>query len=138
MAKGHENLVSLADRTTEEQRRIAQKGGKASVEARRGKKTMRENLRMLLEMGLTDVEEMELKARGILSEDLVTMTYLNNKQIEKAKDGDTSAYLAIRDTIGEKPTNNLNVNGELSNTISIEFVRTGNDIKEREDDISDE
>lgn len=133
-----QNLIPNKDRTPEELREMTRKGGIASGKARREKKTMRENLRMLLEMGLTDVEAMELKARGILSEDLVTMTYLNNKQIEKAKNGDTSAYLAIRDTIGEKPTNNLNVNGELSNTISIEFVRTGNDIKEREDDISDE
>ena len=35
-----ENLKSLADRTTEEQREIAKKGGKASGKARREKKLM--------------------------------------------------------------------------------------------------
>lgn len=35
MAGGHENLVSLADRTTEEQREIATAGGIASGKARR-------------------------------------------------------------------------------------------------------
>lgn len=39
---GRENLVSLADRTTEEQREIASKGGKASVKARREKKLLSE------------------------------------------------------------------------------------------------
>lgn len=39
------NLVSLADRTTEEQREIARKGGIASGEARRRKKTLAQTLR---------------------------------------------------------------------------------------------
>ena len=37
-----ENLVSLADRTMEEQRAIASAGGKASGEARRKRKTLKE------------------------------------------------------------------------------------------------
>ena len=40
MANNKENLVSLADRTTEEQRAIARQGGIASGEARRKKATM--------------------------------------------------------------------------------------------------
>lgn len=47
--KGHENLISLADRTTEEQRKIATMGGKASGEARRRKRDMRELMKMMLE-----------------------------------------------------------------------------------------
>lgn len=49
VAKGHENLVPLNKRTKEEQREIVIKGGKASGEARRRKKTMRETLEMLLD-----------------------------------------------------------------------------------------
>ena len=41
-ADGSKNLTSLADRTTEEQQTIATMGGKASGEARRRKKTLRE------------------------------------------------------------------------------------------------
>lgn len=44
-----ENLVSLADRTKEEQREIARKGGIASGESRREKATMKKTLEMLLE-----------------------------------------------------------------------------------------
>lgn len=47
--KGKENLISLADRTTEEQREIAKKGGKASGEARRKKRDMRELMKLMLE-----------------------------------------------------------------------------------------
>ena len=47
MAK-EDNLVSLADRTTEEQREIARMGGIASGKARQEKATMKKTLEMLL------------------------------------------------------------------------------------------
>ena len=61
MANNPENLVSLADRTTEEKREIAIKGGKASGEARRQKATMLSVLEKVLdekdkESGLTHRE----------------------------------------------------------------------------------
>ena len=49
MALNTDNLVSLADRTTEEVREIARKGGIASGEARREKATMKKTLEMLLD-----------------------------------------------------------------------------------------
>lgn len=45
----NENLVSLADRTTEEKREIAIKGGKASGKVRKEKATMKKTLEMLLD-----------------------------------------------------------------------------------------
>ena len=47
--KGKENLISLADRTTEERRKIAQKAGKASGKARREKADMRKLMSMMLD-----------------------------------------------------------------------------------------
>ena len=79
-----ENLVSLADRTTEEQRAIASAGGKASGEARRKRKTLKEELLLMLSEGETQQS--------------VTFAL-----IEKAMGGDTKAFEVIRDTIGEKP-----------------------------------
>ena len=79
-----ENLVSLADRTTEEQRAIASAGGKASGEARRKRKTLKEELLFILSEGETQQS--------------VTLAL-----IEKAMSGDTKAFEVIRDTIGEKP-----------------------------------
>ena len=79
-----ENLVSLADRTTEEQRAIASAGGKASGEARRKRKTLKEELLLMLSEGETQQS--------------VTLAL-----IEKAMSGDTKAFEVIRDTIGERP-----------------------------------
>ena len=95
------NLVSLADRTTEEQREIARKGGIASGEARRRKKTLKEELIMLLE------------------------TNDNNNKIslailKKALDGDIQAFTTIRDTIGEKPTDKIEQ--EVISTIKVDVV----------------
>jgi len=47
--KGHENLIPFDERTEEEQRKIAKKGGKASGEARRRKRDMRELMKLMLE-----------------------------------------------------------------------------------------
>lgn len=47
--KGRENLIPFGDRTEEEQREIRVKGGKASGEARRRKRDMRELMKMMLE-----------------------------------------------------------------------------------------
>ena len=83
-----ENLVSLADRTTEEQRAIASAGGKASGEARRKRKTLKEELLLMLSDGETQQS--------------VTLAL-----IEKAMSGDTKAFEVIRDTIGEKPVDKV-------------------------------
>ena len=83
-----ENLVSLAERTTEEQRAIASAGGKASGEARRKRKTLKEELLLMLSEGETQKS--------------VTLAL-----IEKAMSGDTKAFEVIRDTIGEKPADKV-------------------------------
>lgn len=83
-----ENLVDLRTRTTEEQREIARKGGIASGEARRKRKTLKEELLALLSEG--DIQEK------------ISLAIL-----EKARQGDTKAYEVIRDTVGEKPIDKL-------------------------------
>ena len=99
---GKENLVSLADRTTEEQREIARKGGLKSGEVRKARKTLKETLLMMLEEGNTQND--------------ITLALL-----QKALNGDTKAYEVIRDTVGEKPTDKIEQSGELNNTITVKF-----------------
>lgn len=82
------NLVSLAERTTSEQREIAKAGGVASGEARRKRKSLREELELLLENG--DTQESVAVAL-----------------IEKAIKGDVKAFEVLRDTIGEKPVDKV-------------------------------
>ena len=52
MAKGHENLKPLDERTKDEQRKIAQKGGIESGKARRRKKALRTALKEAVSLPL--------------------------------------------------------------------------------------
>lgn len=87
---GSDNLVPLNKRTKEEQRAITSAGGKASVQARRARKTLKEELLLLLSEGDTQQN-------------------VSVALIQKALDGDTKAFEVIRDTIGEKPTDKIMV-----------------------------
>ena len=80
-----QNLVPL---TTKKAREIGKKGGKKSVEARRARKTLREQLLLMLENGNT--------------QDNLCLAIL-----EQAKNGNTKAFEVIRDTIGEKPVDKV-------------------------------
>ena len=97
----NENLVSLADRTTEEQREIAKKGGIASGKARAERKTLKEELLLLLSQGNTQ-EKISLSL------------------IAQAMEGNTKAFEVIRDTVGEKPTDKIET--EVVSTIKVDVV----------------
>lgn len=100
MPRGNvDNLISNADLTPEERKRNARRAGKASGEARRQKKTMREALLAILD---------EPDSDGItLRESIVAAL------AKKAKTGDITAFTAIRDTIGEKPTEKQEVDSTV-------------------------
>lgn len=98
MAKGHENLVSLADRTTDEQRAIATMGGVASGKARREKKTFREAMEILLEQ-LVERKDKD----GNVLEKVPRIDAICLKQIEKAlTKGDTKAAKFCVDVVTPK------------------------------------
>jgi hypothetical protein len=102
-----ENLIPLNERTKSEQRAIATAGGIASGEARRKRKTLKEELLLLLSEGDTQHS--------------VTLAL-----IEKAMSGDTKAFEIIRDTIGEKPIDKVMVSDVDSEVIN-EVERMVND-----------
>lgn len=85
---GSDNLIPLNKRTKEEQRAITTAGGKASGESRRARKTLKEELLLLLSEGDTQKS--------------VTVALL-----QKAIDGDVKAFEVLRDTIGEKPVDKV-------------------------------
>ncbi len=93
--KSRANLRQLDQRTKKEQREIAQKGGKASGEARRKLKSFRE-----LDAEFTTDEE-----RMIMLEALKI----------KARHGNLKAFEIYRDTVGMKPKESVEVSGELYN-----------------------
>ena len=88
-----QNLKPFGERTEKEQREIQQKGGKASAEARRKKRDLREALEMLLEKDFKD------KNGNVLSGTEV----ITAKLFEKASKGDVRAFETIRSTVGQDP-----------------------------------
>ena len=83
---GKDNLRPVSSK--EEARERGRKGGLASGEARRKRKTLKEELLLMLSEGETQQS--------------VTIAL-----IEKAMSGDTKAFEVIRDTIGEKPVDKV-------------------------------
>ena len=109
-----DNLIPQSERTKEEQRAIARKGGIASGKARREKRLMRETLDLLLNMPIkdgtfADVESIRnfasIKGKNISVQDAILIA-----QIQKAMKGDTRAAEYVRDTIGQKPTDSVDMN----------------------------
>ena len=107
MAKDYnvENLRSFADIDEKEHKKISAKGGANSQKTRKRRKMLKEQLEILLSMPLNDEEIKEqIKDLGIISDD-----EMNNQMAivialyEKALSGDTKAFEIIRDTVGEKP-----------------------------------
>lgn len=112
-----ENLKSLGERTTSEQRKIAAKGGIASGKARRDKKAMKETLEALLSMQMqsgkaADVEAVksfaDLKGKNISVQEAMVIA-----MIQKAMKGSVQAAEWVRDTAGQKPVENMNMNMNL-------------------------
>lgn len=108
-----QNLGSFADLTAEERRAMASKAGKASVAARRARKTMREALMEAMQMpGVQD----DLTA-AILREAIK-----GNKSGSVAR-----AWEVIRDTLGEKPVAGVqigNLDGQPLKTMDLSGMST--------------
>lgn len=114
-----QNSEDTQFRTGAEQVKTAKKGGIASGKARREKKLLRETLDMLLSMPLkngklADVDDIRsfaaLKGKNISVQEAILIA-----QIQKAMKGDTKAAEYVRDTIGQKPVDNVIMGGEVNN-----------------------
>ena len=102
-----QNLIPNSERTASELREMARNGGLASGEARRKRKTLKEELLLMLSEGETQQS--------------VTLAL-----IEKAMSGDTKAFEVIRDTIGEKPVDKVMIaDVEPSVIAEVEAMVTG-------------
>lgn len=83
----------MSERSKEEVKKIAAKGGVNSGKARRKKKLLRETIETMLATGKT--------------QDNIVAALL-----KEAEDGNVKAFEAIRDTIGQKPDTNINLDTE--------------------------
>ena len=110
------------DFTPEERRENGRKGGIASGIAKRKKAEMKKTLELLLTMPLQnkkchEIEDIQnfaqLKGKNVTVEAAILI-----RQIQRALAGDLPSAEFIRDTSGQKPTNDVNIGGSLPVVIS--------------------
>ena len=107
--EGYPNLIGPGDRTPDERRESAVNAGIASGKSRRNRKTFRESLLTILSMPVDDPELLDkLKALGL---EPTFQTAIDLAQIRQAQKGDTDASRFVRDTVGEKPRDELEIGG---------------------------
>ena len=115
MAKKEDNLVKgdEAHKFTPEE---ASKGGKASAEARRRKKDLREALEILLEREYSDKSGEKMQGIDVIATAL----------FKEASKGNVRAFNSLRDTIGQMPVQKIQV-AEVDAEVISEVERIVND-----------
>ena len=97
--KGWDNLIRFDEMTPEKQKELARQGGIRSGEAKREKKLLKEYLEIALSMQDNDGEDRYTKITRAL--------------VDKAEDGDTKAFEVVRDTLGQKPKEEVEQKQEI-------------------------
>lgn len=97
-----ENLIPLDERTKDEQREIARKGGIASGAARRRKKSLKEAADLYLSLPVTDKRRLnKLKRRALDPEDIDNQMAMVVGLTEAATAGDARAAKVILEMLGD-------------------------------------
>ena len=98
MPNTSDNLIPMSERTEDEQRELAKKGGKASGKSRRRKRAMRENLEFWLDKKPIEQEVIDtLKQYG---GERSYSAYLTLLLVQEAMTGNHKAILEILDRVG--------------------------------------
>lgn len=97
------NIIPNSERTAEERREIAAAGGRASGEARRRKKSLREAAELYLSLPVADKRKWnKLSEEGVPPEDVDNqMAIIAGLSIKAAK-GDAKAAKVLFDLIGDQ------------------------------------
>lgn len=122
-------------RSKEEAKERGAKGGKASGEARRVKKTLRELVELFAALGVSEETRKKMKELGIPEELMTRKMQPVVALFNKANKGDVSAFNAIRDIVGEKPVDRTQLEGSFDTRLEIGFVETGIDPVGSEEDV---
>lgn len=122
---GMENLIPMNALTEEKQREIASAGGKASGEARRKKKDLKERCRILLEMvPKQDLITKSLGENAELPEGADMYDLIMAKMMQVASlDGNVKAAEFVRDSAGDKPTDKSEVTASVMTEKDIELMQ---------------
>ena len=111
------NLISLRDRTQRERKEIASKGAKAANKKKADKKKFAELFNSYLEKKVTNEQIKEqMKQFGFKDKECTNKNAIVFAQYKEALKGSTQAFIAVRDTMGEKPIEQIqNINPPVIN-----------------------
>lgn len=125
---GRGNVDNLIVPSSEEARKNGSKGGKASGDSRREKRKLQAALQKLLSSKYSIGEDTEKKLGGYEA--------IAQSMILSAINGNVKAATFVRDTIGEKPVDVLDLENKDNNVtgIKISFVNKSNPNKGKEKD----
>lgn len=101
------NLIPIACRTPAERKAIARKGAERTNQIRRAKKTFKQELEILLTM----------EKDGRSMQELMSLSMIN-----QAIKGNTKAYEVVRDTIGQKPVEQMAVDVNKNKSEAVELL----------------
>ena len=119
---GIKNLKPMTERTEEEQKKIAMAGGKASVEARRKKKAIREVCETILSMKANSGLKAKINPDIELPEGATVYDVLVASMTQEAIDGNVKAAEFIRDSAGDKPTDKTEVTAAVMTDKDLEVM----------------
>ena len=131
-----ENLIPFNERTEEEQRELAKQGGIASGEARRRKRDIKNTLDIILSKPFNLKNDSaksfikQLKDLGIEEQDIdnqTVMTYSMFLMTLTGGKGAVGAFNSIRDTLGEKPREEIGITGQLTYEEALKRVSDGDE-----------
>ena len=132
-----QNLIPFtSDQSREEASKNGRKGGKASGKARRAKVKMRKLVEMFAYLDVNKDVENKMRKLGIPDEGMLILMQSVVAIFNKANKGDVSAFNAIRDLLGEKPTEKQEISMPSMPNITI-VAGDGRPISRSEDEIED-
>lgn len=113
------NEQNLRPPTSEEARERGRKGGKASGKKRQQNKTFKEIISKFLDGQVSDERlKQQMIDFGFADKEVSNKSCAVFALWREAIKGNTKAFELLRDTIGEKPQDKLNISGEVNNPFS--------------------
>lgn len=101
--KGEENLIPMSERTEDEVRELASKGGKKSGEVRRRKRDAKNAARLILNLTAAEGVRKNLEQMGVDEEDHTNMVAVMARAFQKAMTGDVGAMNFLMEMSAQSP-----------------------------------
>lgn len=107
-----QNLIPNSERSPSEVRKNGAKGGKKSGQVRREKKKFNELFDNYLNKEITNEKiKQQMLQFGFTDKECTNKNAIVFAQYKEALKGSTQAFIAVRDTIGEKPIDKAEISG---------------------------